>query len=164
MRVRSSAQVKRLQMMARVPMDASHVSRSVTARREKMFRYIRVSQRTSEVRMFRLSSLRLRVSWVYWERTGSRFLESSWVLLLVFGDSVTDLDVGVRSAAAAPLCSFAGSWGGSWRRTEVEAVHTLIQAWRGKLQRFGQQAGSLIKYTSFPYGFSLVKHMHYYIF
>ena len=29
--------------------------------------------------------------------------------LLVFGDSVTDLGVGVQSAAAAPLCSFAGS-------------------------------------------------------
>jgi len=48
-------------MMARVQLDASHVSRSVTARREKVYRYIRVSQRTSEVRTFRLSSLRLRV-------------------------------------------------------------------------------------------------------
>ena len=52
------------------------------------------------------------------------------------------IGVEVRSAAAAPLCSFAGSWGGSWRRTEVEALHTSIQVWRGKLQRFGQQAGS----------------------
>ena len=48
-------------MMARVQLDASHVSKSVTARREKVSRYIRVSQRTSEVRTFRLSSLRLRV-------------------------------------------------------------------------------------------------------
>ena len=48
-------------MMAHVQLDASHVSRSVTARREKVSRYIRVSQRTSEVRTFRLSSLRLRV-------------------------------------------------------------------------------------------------------
>ena len=48
-------------MMARVQLDASHVSRCVTARREKVSRYIRVSQRTSEVRAFRLSSLRLRV-------------------------------------------------------------------------------------------------------
>ena len=48
-------------MMARVQLDASHVSRSVTAKREKVSRYIRVSQRTSEVRTFRLSSLRLRV-------------------------------------------------------------------------------------------------------
>jgi len=48
-------------MMARVQLDASHVSRSVTARREKVSRYIRVSQRTSEVGTFRLSSLRLRV-------------------------------------------------------------------------------------------------------
>ena len=30
-------------MMARVQLDASHVSRCVTARREKVFRYIRVS-------------------------------------------------------------------------------------------------------------------------
>ena len=49
------------------------------------------------------------------------------LLLLVFGGSVTDLGVGVRSAAAAPLCSFAGSCGGSWQRTEVEAVHASIQ-------------------------------------
>ena len=48
-------------MMARVRLDASHVSRCVTARREKVSRYIRVSQRTSEVHTFRLSSLRLRV-------------------------------------------------------------------------------------------------------
>ena len=48
-------------MMARVQLDASHVSRCVTARREKVPKYIRVSQRTSEVRTFRLSSLRLRV-------------------------------------------------------------------------------------------------------
>ena len=47
--------------MARVQLDACHVSRCVTARREKVTRYIRVSQRTSEVRTFRLSSLRLRV-------------------------------------------------------------------------------------------------------
>ena len=47
--------------MARVQLDASHVSRCVTARREKVSRYIRVSQRTSEVRVFRLSSLRLRI-------------------------------------------------------------------------------------------------------
>ena len=45
-------------MKARVQLDASHVSRCVTARREKVSRYIRVSQRTSEVRTFRLSSLR----------------------------------------------------------------------------------------------------------
>jgi len=32
-----------LQMMARVQLDASHVSRCVTARREKVPRYIRVS-------------------------------------------------------------------------------------------------------------------------
>ena len=36
-------------------------------------------------------------------------LEFLSVLLLVFGGSVPDLGVGVRSAAAAPFCSFAGS-------------------------------------------------------
>ena len=48
-------------MMARVRLDASHVSRPVTARREKTARYIRVLNKLSEVRTFRLYSLRLRV-------------------------------------------------------------------------------------------------------
>ena len=48
-------------MMARVRLDASHVSRSVTARREKVTRYIRVLNELSGVRAFRLHSLRLRV-------------------------------------------------------------------------------------------------------
>ena len=48
-------------MMARVRLDASHVSRSVTARREKTARYIRVLNKLSVVRTFSLYSLRLRV-------------------------------------------------------------------------------------------------------
>ena len=48
-------------MMARVRLDTSHVSKSVTARREKITRYIRVLNELSEVRTFRLSSLCLRV-------------------------------------------------------------------------------------------------------
>ena len=96
-------------MMARVQLDASHVSRSVTARREKVARYIRVSQRTYEVRTFRLSSLHLRVLEYTVRENIARLLESFRVLLLVFGGSVIDLGVGVRSAAAAPLYSFAGS-------------------------------------------------------
>ena len=48
-------------MMARVQLDASHVSKSVTARREKATRYIRVLNELSEVRTFRLYFLRLRV-------------------------------------------------------------------------------------------------------
>ena len=48
-------------MMARVRLDASHVSRSVTARREKTARYIRVLNKLFEVRTFSLYSLRLRV-------------------------------------------------------------------------------------------------------
>jgi len=47
--------------MARVRLDASHVSRFVTARREKTTRYIRVLNQLSEVRTFSLYSLRLRV-------------------------------------------------------------------------------------------------------
>ena len=48
-------------MKARVRLDASHVSKSVTARREKVTRYIRVLNELSQVRTFRLYFLRLRV-------------------------------------------------------------------------------------------------------
>ena len=48
-------------MMARVQLDVSHVSKSVTARREKVTRYIRVLSKLSEVRTFSLYTLRLRV-------------------------------------------------------------------------------------------------------
>ena len=48
-------------MMSRVQLDASHVFKSVTARREKAARYIRVLNELSEVRTFRIHSLRLRV-------------------------------------------------------------------------------------------------------
>ena len=48
-------------MMARVQLDASHVSESVTARREKATRYIRVLNQLSEVRTFSSYTLRLRV-------------------------------------------------------------------------------------------------------
>ena len=64
-------------MMARVQLDASHVSRCVTARRERVSRYIRISQRTSEVRTFKLSSLRLRVLEYTVRENIARFLESS---------------------------------------------------------------------------------------
>ena len=64
-------------MMARVRLDASHVSRSVTARREKVTRYIRVLNELSEVRMFRLYSLRLRVLEHTVRENIARFLESS---------------------------------------------------------------------------------------
>ena len=48
-------------MMARVRLDASHVSRSVTARREKTAKYIRVLNKLFEVRTFSSYSLRLQV-------------------------------------------------------------------------------------------------------
>ena len=49
-------------MMARVQSDASHVSKSVTARREKTTRYIRVPNKFSKVRTFSSYTLRLRVT------------------------------------------------------------------------------------------------------
>ncbi len=49
-------------MMARVQLDASHVFESVTARREKATRYIRVLNKLSEVRTFSSYTLRLRVT------------------------------------------------------------------------------------------------------
>jgi len=48
-------------MMARVQLDAGHVSKSVTARREKAIRYIRVLNKLSEVCTFSSYTLRLRV-------------------------------------------------------------------------------------------------------
>ena len=64
-------------MMARVRLDASYVSKSVTARREKVTRYIRVLNELSEVRTFRLYSLRLRVLEHTVRENIARFLESS---------------------------------------------------------------------------------------
>ena len=62
-------------MMARVRLDASHVSKSVTARREKATRYIRVLNEFSEVRTFSSYTLRLRVR-ADCERGFARFLFS----------------------------------------------------------------------------------------
>jgi len=64
-------------MVARVRLDASHVSRSVTARREKVASYLRVPQRTLEVRTFRLYSSRLRLLEHTVRENIARFLESS---------------------------------------------------------------------------------------
>ena len=64
-------------MMARVRLDASHVSRSITARREKVTRYIRVLNELSKVRTFRLHSLRLRVLKLTVKENIARFLEIS---------------------------------------------------------------------------------------
>ena len=49
-------------MMARVQLDTSHVSKSATARREKVTRYIRALNKLSEVRTFSSYTLRLRVT------------------------------------------------------------------------------------------------------
>ena len=55
-------------MVARVRLDASHVSRPVTARREKVTRYIRVLNELSEVRTFRIILFTLASSRAYCER------------------------------------------------------------------------------------------------
>ena len=49
-----------LQMVTRVQLDASHVSRCVTVRREKVHRYIRDSNELLRYVRFRLLLLRLR--------------------------------------------------------------------------------------------------------
>jgi len=64
------------------------------------------------------------------------------VLLLVIGGSVTDLGVGVRSAAAAPfrlLQVLEADCGEGQRQTRRIRRSKFDEA---KLQRFGQQAGS----------------------
>ena len=117
-------------MMARVRLDASHVSRCVTARREKVPRYIRVSQRTSEVRTFRLSSLRLRVSWVYCER---EHCTVPWEFLSVtlsiwwFSHWLGRWSAIGRSGAALFFCRFL-KWiavkDGGWRGAHVDPSST----------------------------------------
>ena len=64
-------------MVARVRLDASHVSRSVTAKREKVTRYIRILNELSEVRTFKIYSLRLRVRELTVRENIARFLEIS---------------------------------------------------------------------------------------
>ena len=119
-----------LQMMARVQLDVSHVSRCVTARREKVPRYIEFPT-NFEVRTrldYFFTTARTRVRW---ERTlhGSfRVLEfslSNWWFSRWLGRR----SVIGRSGA---VLSFAGSWGGSRRRTEANTAQKSIQLWRGK--------------------------------
>ena len=91
-------------MVTRVQLDASHVCRGVTVRREKVLRYIRNSNEL--LRYVRLEHFfTLLRTLEYAERILARFLEFSFSLL-VFGDSVTYLSVGARSAAATPFCVF----------------------------------------------------------
>ena len=99
-------------MMARVRLDASHVSRSVTARREKVTRYIRVLNELSEVRTFRLYSLRLRVLELTVRENIARFLVP-WDFLSVlalsiwwFGHWLGRWSAIGRSGAALFFCKF----------------------------------------------------------
>ena len=124
-----------LQMIAGVQLDASHVSRCVTARREKVPRYIRVSNELWGTHAFRLLLYNCENESTLRENF-ARFLQSSWLLLLVIGGSVADLGVGAWSAAAAPFCSFAGSWGESRWKTEANTAQKPIQVWRGKAPTF----------------------------
>ena len=91
-------------MVTRVQLDASHVSGGVTVRREKVLRYLRNSNELLRYARLEHFFTLLRIL-EYAERAFARFLEFSFSLL-VFDDSVTDLSVGARSAAAAPLCFF----------------------------------------------------------
>jgi len=89
-------------MVTRVQLDASHVSRGVIVRREKVLRYIRNSNEL--LRYARLEHFfTLLRTLEYAERILARFLEFSFSPL-VFGDSITDLSVGARSASGAILC------------------------------------------------------------
>ena len=90
-------------MMARVRLDASHVSRSVTARREKTTRYIRVLNKLSEVRTFSSYSLRLRVVelTVREDLHGSCSLSIWW-----FGHWLERWSAIGRSGTALFLCRF----------------------------------------------------------
>ena len=90
-------------MMARVQLDASHMSKSVTARREKVTRYIRVLNELSEVRTFRLYSLRLRVL----EHTVRENLHGSCSLSIWwFGHWLGRWSAIGRSGAVLFLCRF----------------------------------------------------------
>ena len=130
-----------LQMKARVQLDASHVSRCVTARREKVSRYIRVSNELlrharSDYLLYACEFLStLRENW-------SRFLRVLEFYSWVIGGSVADLGVGARSAAAAPfrLLRVLEVDRGEGRRL----TRRIRRSWfdEAKLQRFGQQAGS----------------------
>ena len=89
--------------MARVQLDTSHVSKSVTARREKVTRYIRVFNELSKVRTFRIHSLRLRVLKLTVRENlhGSCSLSIWW-----FGHWLGRWNAIGRSGAALFLCRF----------------------------------------------------------
>ena len=78
--------------MARVQLDASHVSRCVTARREKLPRYIRVSNEL--LRYARSDCFFTLASLEYAERELVHGSLEFLSFLLVFGGSVADLGVG----------------------------------------------------------------------
>jgi len=133
-----------LQMVTRVQLDVSHVSRSVTVWREKVRRYIKRFWRTSEIRTFRLLLYACEF-WVRWERIWHGSLEFL-SFLLVFGGSVADLGVGAWSAAAAPFCLLQvlevnRGEGRRWTRRRSRSRFD-----KARLFRPGQQAGSIIFY------------------
>jgi len=121
------------QMVTRVQLDVSHVSRCVTVRREKVHRYIRDSNELLRYTRFRLllyacknlSTLR---------ENFARFLR-----VLKFSLSIWWFSrwLGCRSVIGRSdaVLSFAGSWGESRRRTEANTAQKSIQSWRGKVLR-----------------------------
>ena len=114
-------------MVARVRLDASHVSGSVTARREKVTRYIRVLNELSEVRTFRLHFLRLRVIELTVRENlhGSlRFLERSCSQYLVIRSLTWALECDRPQRRRSVLLQVLEVDLEEGRR--FEAVHTLI--------------------------------------
>ena len=108
MRVEAAPKSRRLQMMARVQLDASHVSKSVTARREKVTRYIRVLNELSEVRAFynillgRPSINRL-MAIVSTPHLAMKFPSRTWDILTVHVDQKEERECYAKSLRVEPL-------------------------------------------------------------
>ena len=129
-----------LQMVTRVQLDTSHVSRCVTVRREKMHRYIRDPNELLRYARFRILLLRLR-EFEYAEREFCTVPEVLSFLLVFWWFSRW---LGRRSVIgrSGAVLSFAGSRGESRRRTEANTAQSRSRFDEAKLLRPGQQAGS----------------------
>ena len=118
-------------MVTRVQLDASHVSRCVTVRREKVHRYIRDCNELLRYARFRLllyaceNLSTLRENFARFLRVLKFSLSIWWFSRWLGRRSVIG-----RSGA---VLSFAGSLGESRWRTEANTAQKSIQIWRGKV-------------------------------